>query len=281
VDTPAAVAPPPFGSLNGTGPQPFFGPGGFAVDDGLAHEDTGTGPALVFLHGITANREHWRPVVELLADRHRCINVDLAGHGASPRDIPVDLFGQVSAVIPLLQGLDLDAPVLVGHSYGGYIATFTATALPVGGVVNVDQRFDVVAFRELLAPLESRLRGDDFEAAYREIVEGGRPDLVPAERQELLWSNLEPRQELLLGVWGAVLDTPPALLMAQVETALPSVSAPYLSVFGSPISDRERSLQELIPDSRVEIWDGLGHLIQLVDPARTADRIAEFVQGLR
>ena len=66
--------------------------------------------------------------------------------------------------------------------------------------MNIDQPFDVAAFREVLVTLESRLRGDDFEAAYREIVEAGRPDLVPAERQELLWSNLEPRQELLLGV---------------------------------------------------------------------------------
>src|SRR5262245_4807310 len=133
------------------GATTVFPPRSRAVDNGLAHDDTGTGRALVFLHGITANREHWRPVVELLADRYRCINVDLAGHGASPRDVPVDLFGQISAVVPLLQRLDLDAPVLVGHSYGGYIATFTATAFPVGGVVNIDQPFDVVAFRELLA----------------------------------------------------------------------------------------------------------------------------------
>jgi pimeloyl-ACP methyl ester carboxylesterase len=249
----------------------------------LAYAASGpeSGDPLVLLHGITANRCHWEPVVRLLDDRYRCINVDLLGHGESPRGSDSALFGQVGAVQGLLDHLGLDAPVLVGHSYGGFVATVAATSRPLRGVVNVDQPFDMTVFREVLGPLEDRLRGEDFAAAWDEFVAWEGLDLVPAERQALTRENIEPRQELVLEVWSAVLDTPPEELMAQVEAVLPAVRCPYLGIYGNELSATERQLQALIPDGTVEVWDGLGHFVQLVDPERTAARIAGFVDGLR
>jgi pimeloyl-ACP methyl ester carboxylesterase len=245
---------------------------------------TASGPAsgdpVVFLHGITANRFHWEPVVELLADRYRCVNVDLLGHGESPRGSGSALFGQVTAVGRLLDDLRLESPVLVGHSYGGFVATVVATTRPLRGVVNVDQPFDMTAFREVLGPLEARLRSDAFAAAWEEFVAWERIDLVPPERQALTKDNIEPRQDVVLEVWSAVLDTPPEELTAQVEALLPSMAAPYLGIYGGDLSAAERRLQDLIPDGAVEVWDGLGHFVQLVDPERTAARIAAFVDGL-
>jgi pimeloyl-ACP methyl ester carboxylesterase len=247
----------------------------------LAYEEAGSGPPVVFLHGITANREHWRPVADRLAGEFRCLNVDLLGHGESPRGGAVDLFGQVGALMSLFDHLSLQAPVVVGHSFGGFIATFTATARALHGVVNIDQPFDTAAFRLSIAPLEGRLRGEAFDAAFAEFVETQGADLVPPERQHVLRSNIRPKQDVVLAVWGPVLDTPPPDLVAQVEAALPAVTAPYLAVFGTPISEAERALQALIPNGRVEVWDGLGHFIQLVDPDRVADRIAAFVHALQ
>jgi pimeloyl-ACP methyl ester carboxylesterase len=252
------------------------------VGDELAHADSGpaAGDPLVFLHGITANRSHWQPVVERLDDRHRCINVDLLGHGASPRGSGRALFDQVGAVRRLLEHLGLEAPVLVGHSYGGFVATVVAATGQVRGVVNVDQPFDMAAFREVLGPFEARLKGDDFAAAWDEFVAWERIDLVPPERLALTRDNIDPRQEVVLEVWSAVLETPPDELMAQVEALLPSVASPYLGIYGSALSATERRLQALIPGGTVEVWDGLGHFVQLVDPARTASRISSFVDGL-
>ncbi len=168
----------------------------------LAYEESGAGPVLVFLHGITADRSHWSPVVQLLADRFRCINVDLSGHGASPVLGGVDLFAQIGAVGALLQHLQLEAPVLVGHSYGGFIATFAATALSVRGVVNVDQTFDTEAFQALLVPLAERFRGDPaaFTGAWETFFETLRADLVPGPYREAI-DSLRPTPEVVLGVW--------------------------------------------------------------------------------
>ena len=246
----------------------------------LAHDDVGAGDPIVFLHGITANRHHWGPVVERLRGSHRCINVDLLGHGDSPDGPTVDLFAQVGALLQLLESLDLRRPVLVGHSYGGFIATFAATAGTVRGVVNVDQTFDTGAFRTLIEPLADELRSDRFATTFERFLATQRPDLVPAPHQELLHANMRPRQEVVMDVWGAVLDAPAEELADQVEAVLPSVAAPYLGLFGAPLSAEEQRLQSLIPQGEVEIWDGSGHFLHLVDPDRMAARIAAFLATL-
>lgn len=246
----------------------------------LAHDVSGAGArTLVFLHGITADRTHWEPVVERLADRHRCINVDLAGHGDS-RDVePVDLFGQLTAVSALLDELALDRPVLVGHSYGGMVATLVGATRSVGGVVNVDQRFDMADFRSVIEPLAPRLRGDDFAAAFDEFLATLRPELIPPERRAAALDHMRPRQEVVLAVWEAVLDVPSDELTEQVAATLPAVSSPYLGLFGDELSADERRLQSLPPEATFEVWDGHGHFLHLVDPDRATERIAAFVEG--
>ena len=86
----------------------------------LAHEDTGTGPPVVLLHGLTCHLGYWRRVVAHL-DGLRVIAFDFRGHGLSAHadsyryaDYEHDLFAVMDAV-----GLET-APV-AGHSLGGYV----------------------------------------------------------------------------------------------------------------------------------------------------------------
>lgn len=244
----------------------------------LAFDDTGRGVPLVFLHGIAMQRSAWGPVVDLLADRYRCVNVDLAGHGESPRTGAYDVFSQAGAVGELVSDLGIERPVLVGHSYGAFTATLAGATTPVRGVVNVDQELDTAAFKQTVAPFESRLRGDDFESAFGEFTETLRADLVPDQRRTL--ATMAPDREVVLGVWTTVFDTSAEDLNAMVEPVLSTYPVPYLAIFGSEISADERRLVELVPDVEIEQWEGLGHFVHLVDPQRTAERIARFVDRL-
>jgi pimeloyl-ACP methyl ester carboxylesterase len=248
----------------------------------LAHDDVGSGPPLVFLHGMGCDRLHWRPVVERLVDRYRCVNIDLVGHGDSPHDGPADLFGQVVAIAGLLADLEVTEPVLVGHSFGGVIAIVAPFAHPCRGVVDVEGLLAGTAVQEtLIAPREERLRGEDFEAAFAEIMEHLGLTVIPAERQQLAREHIRPRREAVLEAWAASFDTPPDELAAQVRAFLPSVAVPHLGLFGDPLSEEGRSLQGLIPGSTIEVWPGHGHWLQLVDPDRMADRIDAFAMSLR
>jgi pimeloyl-ACP methyl ester carboxylesterase len=82
----------------------------------------------------------------------------------------------------------------------------------------------------------------------------------------------------VLAIWDRVLTTPPDHLTALSEALLPQIKAPLLSLHGSrPASDYEPWLTGLVPTAEVEVWDGMGHLLHLVDAPRFAARVTELL----
>ena len=92
----------------------------------------GSGPPIVFLHGMGASAATWDAVGEALSDRYLTVAVDLPGHGGSPCPDDPDRFTRDAAladVDELLATLDEPA-ILVGHSLGGYLALAHAATRP-------------------------------------------------------------------------------------------------------------------------------------------------------
>jgi pimeloyl-ACP methyl ester carboxylesterase len=87
----------------------------------------GDGPPLVFLHGATGLR--WDPFLDSLAEQH---TVYAPEHpGTTPGDPDAikaldDTWDLVLHYDDLLDGLHLDSPALVGHSFGGMVAAEVA-----------------------------------------------------------------------------------------------------------------------------------------------------------
>jgi len=95
----------------------------------LAHDRAGSGPALVLLHPLGADRHIWEPVVPALAARRTVLTVDLPGFGRTPplsaaRPTPAVLAEAVAAGLAQLDiPRDADGRVHVaGNSLGGWIA---------------------------------------------------------------------------------------------------------------------------------------------------------------
>jgi long-chain acyl-CoA synthetase len=87
---------------------------------------------LVFLHGFGGQARQWRYQLQAFSDAHRCIALDLRGHGQS--DAPHGRYGMhellddLEAVLARL-GVN-EAFVLVGHSFGGAVAAEYAVRHP-------------------------------------------------------------------------------------------------------------------------------------------------------
>jgi pimeloyl-ACP methyl ester carboxylesterase len=82
----------------------------------------GAGPPLVFAHGWLANANLWRGVVDRLADRFRCISLDLplgAHRLPMAADAELGAEGCGALVAELLEALDLEEATLVGNDSGG------------------------------------------------------------------------------------------------------------------------------------------------------------------
>jgi pimeloyl-ACP methyl ester carboxylesterase len=99
------------------------------------------GSWIVFVHGLTCDGTDWAPQVAELSGRHRCVTVDLRGHGRSAAlPPPYDIDTLAGDVAGLMHGLAIENAVLVGHSMGTRVITAVALQVPerVHGLVFVD-----------------------------------------------------------------------------------------------------------------------------------------------
>jgi pimeloyl-ACP methyl ester carboxylesterase len=104
------------------------------ADIGLARDTPGAEPAVVLIHGASGNMEDMRLALgEKLAASHRVILIDRPGHGWSSRpadDTYASPTRQAELVAKALEQLGVRHAILVGHSWGGALATAYALAFP-------------------------------------------------------------------------------------------------------------------------------------------------------
>lgn len=107
-------------------------------DTTLYYERTGSGPQLLFIHGMCGDAEVWAGQVARLADAFSCITYDRRGHtrsllGSEPESVQT----QAADGAALIEALGLDRPLVVGSSGGARIAVELARTRPelLAGVV--------------------------------------------------------------------------------------------------------------------------------------------------
>lgn len=245
----------------------------------LSYDDRGTGAPIVFLHGLTFSRRTWDPVVDLLADRHRCLLIDLPGHGESA-GYPGSMEAVASQLNQTITIVGIERPIIIGHSLGAVLATIYAATYPVSGVVNVDQPLDTRPFLGMLRQLEAGLRGPDFAAVFEPIRQSMGVELLPDPIRSATLSAQTIRQDVVLAYWHDPLTRPPEEMKALTDLATARIQAPYLAIFGRSLPDAERAeLRRGLPQIQIEEWPGSGHMVHLMYPERFADRVAAFVSA--
>jgi pimeloyl-ACP methyl ester carboxylesterase len=245
----------------------------------IAYDVVGEGPPVVFVHGLTSFRQSWEPVTALLAGDFTCVRVDLRGHGDSSAGSDYSTLSLVGDVRAVAEDLALAHPAIVGHSLGATVAAVYAAAHAARAVVCVDSSLRFGDFAELAQRHADALRGErTMEAVMtidRELGLEPYAGIEAMERRVLAF----PR-EVVLRVWETLLTTPPEELTAIAESFLPRLAAPLLSLHGAPPPpDYEDWLTRLVPRAQVEVWDGSGHMLHLVDPARFAARLRSHLLG--
>ncbi len=246
----------------------------------IAYDRAGSGPTLVLVHGITESRRTWDPLVDDLASDHTVLAVDVRGHGESAMAATYDPMAMAGDVVAALAQEGLTDPLVIGHSLGGVVVTAFAAAHPCRGVVNVDQSIALGEFQELVRGAEPMLRSDDFGAVIGALFADMQGPLPEAEAARV-GALRRPVQEVVLGVWGSLLELSPTQLDELVLSLTSAVRVPYLSLHGiDPGADYEPWLRGAIPTATVEVWEGSGHYPHLVHPARFLERVRAFESTL-
>ena len=87
-------------------------------------QDTSAGLSLLFIHGAGSSHFSWALQLVEFSTTHRCIAIDLSGHGKSENangEASIDK-GFAHEVAALVNHLDLQEFILIGHSMGGGVA---------------------------------------------------------------------------------------------------------------------------------------------------------------
>lgn len=101
----------------------------------------GHGWPLLLVHGLASTSHIWDLVAPLLVDDARVIALDLRGHGQSDKpDGDYGFKAVVSDVLGILEEVQMERPVVVGHSWGAMVGLWMAANRPdeVSGLVMVD-----------------------------------------------------------------------------------------------------------------------------------------------
>lgn len=97
----------------------------------LHYRDEGDGFPIVFIHGLAGDMTAWKPQVEALRHRFRCITFDNRGAGKSTqRDEPITTLEMAHDTLGLMDALGVEKAHVVGRSMGGAIAQHLALLRP-------------------------------------------------------------------------------------------------------------------------------------------------------
>lgn len=264
----------------------------------LRYDDVGSGPAVVFIHGLLVNGKLWRKVTPELSGSARCIVPDLP---LGSHDIPMNpdanlsVEGVAKLVADLLEALDLRDATLVGNDSGGAIAQVVAArhSERIGRLVlTTCDAYDVFPpalfsylrvlpwIPGLIALLaKSMLRVTalrNLPLAYGLLAKSGIPNEIAKSYVEPCATNPAIRRDV-----AKFARTASPSLTLQVAKELRSFDRPVLLLWTPedrffPLSLAERFLQDL-PNARLVTIEDAYVFVSEDQPERVAREIAKFL----
>ena len=265
--------------------------GGGGVQLHLVETGNSSGRPILFIHGFSQCWLAWsRQLTSDLADRFRLVAMDMRGHGLSekPRDSYADSKAWAGDVDAVIQGLNLDRPVLCGWSYGtlvilDYVRHYGEEAIGgmsfAGGITKLgsDEANSVIT-PEFLSLVPGFFTSDVEESAHslRSLLR--------------LCLAQEPSAEDLYLMLGYNLSVPPYVRQALFSRSfdnddlLPRLRKPVLIVHGAQdaivkpaVVDQHRAG---LAHAQVEMMPNVGHAPFWEDAAAFNGHLRTFCERL-
>ena len=238
-------------------------------DAKLYYEDDGKCPAILMTHGFVASTGMWDGQVEAFKDRFRVIRWDMRGHGRTECPDDQSAYGQditVADMVAILDHLEVDKAIIVGHSLGGFMSLR----------LNVMHPERVSAL--VLQGCGPGYRSDDSRAKWNERVDGRAKTIIEEGYKALGGAAEVPvsvqrsSQELAMAARGIL-----AQVDAKVIDSLPHIDVPTLVIIGAGDSyylQGSDYMTNRIPGAEHVVVPDAGHGVN-VDQPGTVNRAYE------
>lgn len=252
----------------------------------LACGDTGSGPAVVLVHGLLGNGRNLQPLAQALADRHRVLTPDLRNHGRSPHSPVMDYPALAADLVALLDRHGIEKATLIGHSLGGKAVMATTLLHPerVSRLAVLDMA--PVPYREFLGELLQTLE----QMPLTTITSRSEADTWLAHQgiddsrlRAFLLQNLSRSDDGFR--WRVNLD----VLLRQRQTLTgfpndePAWGGPTLFLHGADsdyvLPKHHEAVRRLFPQAGIEAIPDAGHWLHADQPDAVADRLRAFLDA--
>ncbi|HEX6583618.1 MAG TPA: alpha/beta hydrolase [Thermoleophilaceae bacterium] len=238
------------------------------------------GIPVVMLHGVTDSWRSFEPVLPHLPDSIRAIAVTQRGHGDAPKPDGGYLIEDLAAdVVELMDDLELGPAIVVGHSMGSWVTQRIAIDHPerLLGVVLAGSFSGTPSDDPALVRLGHEMAAlqDPIPAQVaREFQEGTvATPLTP----EALDTFVSESLKVPAHVWRATFT---GFLEVNNADELENVTTPALLVWGDEDAFISRDVQDglldALSDSRLNVYEGVGHAVHWEQPERFAADVVEF-----
>lgn len=244
----------------------------------LNYIDCGQGEPVVLLHGWGSSSVAFNYIIKSFSDKFRMIALDLPGFGDSDMiPEPWDVNDYADFVAEFLKIMNIENPVLIGHSFGGRVifkgigeGKFSACKiilLDSAGIKpkkSVKSKIKLAAFKTVKYFLSCPL----WKNAAAGLLDKARAHFGSADYNN---APLVLRQTLVKAV------------NEDLRHYMPSVAAPTLLIWGendtaTPVSDA-KIMNSLIPDSGLCIIKGGSHFSFIDSPYEVNAIISSFLGG--
>lgn len=228
-----------------------------------ADDGTSAKSALVFVHGWTCNRTHWRRQVSEFSGRFRVVAIDLAGHGDSG-------FGRENYSMPsfardveaVLNHEQIDSAVLIGHSMGGMVIVHAAHLLKerVVGLVGAD------TFKFLRDDPKTGKQAEQWKSMVADY-DAAAPDLIGS-----MFTNTSPLdlvQDITDGMLSTSRETAIGAMKGMADDVALFEPAASLDIPKFALNAEGRHMDEdAVRDAAIELRfvPTMGHFVMVEDP---------------
>ena len=251
-----------------------------ALIEGVDVEQRGSGPDLVILHSLLADRSAFDRAAPALSKKRRVWLVNLPGYGAS-RPAGTSVEDYADRIAKVLLSLKLQAPDILGNGFGGFISV--ALAARHGALVR--RLIAAPALAAFPEPAKQPLRGlaervakegmsGALEVAIRRMFPerfiAANPSVVEERKQALMKADPACFRTACLAL--AALDLSPVVKSIQNQTLVMAGSEDATT---PPTLARE--LAAKIPNAKFRELEGCGHCPQIEKPSLFVQAVEEFL----
>lgn len=252
----------------------------------IAFEATGSGDAVLFLHGIGGNRRNWAGELERVGAAYRAIAIDFRGYGDSAGiEAPFAFADFADDALGVLDELGIDRAHVVGLSMGGLVAQAVYARAP-----DRVASLCLVACRSAAEPVLPGARRDSFIQARLEPLRHGGPEALaqslapsligrqatPHAREAVMASLRKLRPDAYVAVMEARMRIEPFLDPATIAVPTLVVGSDEDTV--APL-EQMRALADAVGQRPLAVIEGAGHLINIEKPEAFQAVLLDFLRG--